>query len=69
MGKSKKAAVDNQAMKLIQEIEELKPSIKDKLFYPANAIICDTKQAKRTHFKTPKPWNLSFGVYLNCTSH
>ncbi len=46
VGNSKKAAVDKQTMKLIQEIEELEPSIKDKLFYLANAVIRDAKTSK-----------------------
>jgi transcriptional regulator with XRE-family HTH domain len=46
VGNSKKAAVDKQTMKLIQEIEELEPSVKDKLFYLANAVIRDAKTGK-----------------------
>ena len=43
VGNSKKAAVDKKTMKLIHDIEELEPSIKDKLIYLANAIIRDAK--------------------------
>lgn len=45
-GNSKKAAVDKQTMKLIHDIEELEPSIKDKLIFLANAIIRDSKTGK-----------------------
>jgi hypothetical protein len=42
-GNSKKAALDKQTLKLIHEIEDLEPSIKDKLIFLANAIIRDAK--------------------------
>jgi transcriptional regulator with XRE-family HTH domain len=45
-GNSKKAAVNKQTMKLIHEIEDLEPSIKDKLIFLANAIIRDSKTKK-----------------------
>ena len=45
-GNSKKAAVDKQTMKLIHEIDDLEPSIKDKLIFLANAIIRDSKTKK-----------------------
>lgn len=46
VGNSKQAAVNKQTTKLTQEIEELEPSIKDKLFYLANAVIRDAKTSK-----------------------
>jgi hypothetical protein len=45
-GNSKKAAVDKQTLKLIHDIEDLEPSVKDKLLYLANAIIRDSKTGK-----------------------
>jgi len=45
-GNSKKAAVDKKTMKLIYDIEDLEPSIKDKLIFLANAIIRDSKTGK-----------------------
>lgn len=45
-GNSKKAAVDKKTMKLIHDIEELEPSVKDKLFFLANAVIRDAKTGK-----------------------
>ena len=45
-GNSKKAAVDKQTMKLIHDIEDLEPTIKDKLIFLANAIIRDSKTKK-----------------------
>jgi transcriptional regulator with XRE-family HTH domain len=45
-GNSKKAAVDKQTLKLMHEIEDLEPSIKDKLLFLANAIIRDSKTRK-----------------------
>ncbi|MGE6218441.1 helix-turn-helix domain-containing protein [Nubsella zeaxanthinifaciens] len=45
-GDSDKASFDKQTLKLIDEIEELEPSIKDKLLFLANAIIRDAKTAK-----------------------
>jgi len=41
-----KAAVDKKTMKLIHDIEDLEPSIKDKLIFLANAIIRDAKTGK-----------------------
>jgi hypothetical protein len=38
--------VDKQTMKLIQDIEELEPSIREKLFFLANAVIRDSKTKK-----------------------
>ncbi len=45
-GNSKKSAIDKQTMKLIYEIDDLEPAIKDKLFFLANAIIRDAKTTK-----------------------
>lgn len=45
-GGSDKAAFDKQTLKLIDEIEELEPSVKDKLIFLANAIIRDAKTGK-----------------------
>ncbi|MBE9599472.1 helix-turn-helix domain-containing protein [Pedobacter sp. MC2016-24] len=45
-GDSDKASFDKQTLKLIDEIEELEPSIKDKLLFLANAIIRDAKTGK-----------------------
>ncbi|QJD96309.1 hypothetical protein HH214_10750 [Mucilaginibacter robiniae] len=40
------AAFDKQTLKLIDEIEELEPSVKDKLIFLANAIISNAKTGK-----------------------
>ena len=45
-GDAKKAAIDKQTMKLIHDIEDLEPSIKDKLIFLVNAIIRDAKTGK-----------------------
>lgn len=45
-GNSKKTAVDKKTMKLIHDIEDLEPSIKDKLIFLANAVIRDAKTGK-----------------------
>ena len=45
-GNSKKAALDKKTMKLIHDIEDLEPSIKDKLIFLANAVIRDAKTGK-----------------------
>jgi DNA-binding XRE family transcriptional regulator len=45
-GNSKKAAIDKKTLKLMHEIEDLEPSIKDKLLYLANAVIRDAKTGK-----------------------
>ncbi len=45
-GDSDKASFDKQTLKLIDEIAELEPSIKDKLLFLANAIIRDAKTGK-----------------------
>ena len=45
-GNSKKTAVDKKTMKLIHDIEDLEPSIKDKLIFLANAVIRDSKTKK-----------------------
>jgi hypothetical protein len=45
-GNSKKAAVDKNTIKLIHDIEDLQPSIKDKLIFLANAVIRDAKTGK-----------------------
>jgi hypothetical protein len=42
-GNSKKSAIDKQTIKLIHEIDDLEPAIKDKLFFFANAIIRDAE--------------------------
>jgi transcriptional regulator with XRE-family HTH domain len=45
-GNSKKVAVDKKTMKLIHDIEDLEPTIKDKLIFLANAVIRDAKTGK-----------------------
>lgn len=45
-GNSKKTSVDKKTMKLIHDIEDLEPSIKDKLIFLANAVIRDAKTGK-----------------------
>lgn len=45
-GNSKKAAIDKKTLKLIYEIDDLEPAVKDKLFFLANAIIRDAKTSK-----------------------
>lgn len=45
-GEGNKTGFDKQTLKLIDEIEELEPSIKDKLLFLANAIIRDAKTGK-----------------------
>lgn len=45
-GDSKKAALDKKTLKLIHDIEDLEPSIKDKLIFLANAVIRDAKTGK-----------------------
>ena len=45
-GDAKKTAIDKQTIKLIHDIEDLEPSIKDKLIFLANAIIRDAKTRK-----------------------
>ncbi len=45
-GTTDKVSMDKQTLKLIDDIEELEPSIKDKLLFPANAIIRDAKTGK-----------------------
>lgn len=45
-GGSDKTAFDKQTLKLIDDIDELEPSVKDKLIYLANAIIRDAKTGK-----------------------
>jgi transcriptional regulator with XRE-family HTH domain len=45
-GNSKKSAIDKKTLKLIYEIDDLEPAIKDKLFFLANAIIRDAKTSK-----------------------
>jgi len=42
-GGAQKAAVDKQTLKLINDIEDLEPAVKDKLLYLANAVIRDAK--------------------------
>lgn len=45
-GNFKKVAVDKKTLKLIHDIEDLEPSIKDKLIFLANAVIRDAKTGK-----------------------
>lgn len=45
-GDGNKTGFDKRTLKLIDEIEELEPSIKDKLLFLANAIIRDAKTGK-----------------------
>jgi len=45
-GEGKQASFDKQTLNLIHEIEELEPSIKEKLFFLANAVIRDSKTKK-----------------------
>jgi transcriptional regulator with XRE-family HTH domain len=45
-GEGSKIGFDKQTLKLIDEIKELEPSIKDKLLFLANAIIRDAKTGK-----------------------
>ncbi|MFR1445733.1 DNA-binding transcriptional regulator, XRE-family HTH domain [Hydrobacter penzbergensis] len=45
-GNSKKSAIDKKTLKLIYEIDDLEPAVKDKLFFLANAIIRDAKTSK-----------------------
>jgi transcriptional regulator with XRE-family HTH domain len=45
-GEGNKTGFDKQTLKLIDEIEELEPSIKDNLLFLANAIIRDAKTGK-----------------------
>ncbi|CAM4114544.1 Helix-turn-helix [Pedobacter westerhofensis] len=45
-GGSDKANFDKHTLKLIDEIEELEPSVKDKLYFLANAIIRNAKTGK-----------------------
>ncbi len=42
-GGAQKSAVDKQTLKLMHDIEDLEPAIKDKLLYLANAVIRDAK--------------------------
>src|SRR5882724_9040990 len=41
-GEGKQASFDKQTLTLIHEIEELEPTIKEKLFFLANAVIRDS---------------------------
>jgi transcriptional regulator with XRE-family HTH domain len=45
-GDATKATVDKQTLKLIHDIEDLEPAVKDKLLYLANAVIRDAKTKK-----------------------
>jgi transcriptional regulator with XRE-family HTH domain len=45
-GGAQKAMVDKQTLKLMHDIEDLEPAIKDKLLYLANAVIRDAKTKK-----------------------
>jgi len=42
-GDAKLASIDKQTLRLIHDIEELEPAVKDKLFFLANAVIRDSK--------------------------
>ncbi|MEP7111233.1 MAG: hypothetical protein ABI760_24770 [Ferruginibacter sp.] len=57
-GNSKKAAVNKKTMKLIYDIEDLEPAIKDKLIFLVNAVIRDAKTGKDTDYwwKTGKAY-------------
>jgi transcriptional regulator with XRE-family HTH domain len=46
VGGASNAAVDKQTLKLMHDIEDLEPAIKDKLLYLANAVIRDAKTKK-----------------------
>lgn len=46
VGEGKQASFDKQTLNLIHEIEELEPTIKEKLIFLANAIIRDSKTKK-----------------------
>lgn len=46
VGEGLNAAFDKQTLQLIQDIENLEPSVKEKLIYVANAIIRDSKTKK-----------------------
>ncbi|MCG8306469.1 MAG: helix-turn-helix domain-containing protein [Cytophagales bacterium] len=43
VGEGQNATFDKQTLRLIQDIESLEPSIKERLLYLANAIIRDAK--------------------------
>lgn len=43
---SDKVSLDKRTLKLIDDIEELDPAVKDKLYFLANAIIRDAKTGK-----------------------
>lgn len=45
-GGTDKATLDKQTLKLIEDIEDLEPAVKDKLIFLANAIIRDAKTGK-----------------------
>ena len=45
-GVGNKASFDKQTLSLIHEIEELEPTIKEKLIFLANAVIRDSKTKK-----------------------
>ena len=45
-GNSAKAAVDKQTLKLMHDIEELEPAVKDKLLFLSNAVIRNAKTGK-----------------------
>jgi hypothetical protein len=45
-GNAKNITTDKQTLKLISDIEDLEPSIKDKLIFLANAVIRDAKTGK-----------------------
>lgn len=68
-GNSKQAALDKQTLRLIHDIEELEPAVKDKLFFLANAIIfvkCSLISAK------PSPsssFQFPFSLTINSSLH
>ncbi len=45
-GHSNQTALDKQTLRLIHDIEELEPAVKDKLLFLANAVIRDAKTTK-----------------------
>ncbi len=45
-GDAKNVAVDKKTLRLIHDIEDLEPTLKDKLIFLANAVIRDAKTGK-----------------------
>ena len=46
VGKAKNVAVDKKTLRFIHDIDDLGPSLKDKLIFLANAVIRDSKTGK-----------------------